>query len=294
LALRITDVSAGSAGSAGLDSRMSGSMSRNSARASGARPDSETSVGRSRRAGPRRSATTGAASAAVASATARVGRSSARKVGRMRRVSVNGRASAAVVPSTRSPEPMSSRTAPSRDPMAPKTTPESCTSRVTALRCESSCASTPSTSCAAVRARRQREVAVGDAGQRRGADRRGRALVERIEVAVVDLEPHLGRVRIAERDVVDGADLASRDLHEVAGDELAGVGQADRDVVVTARAQQDEGDDRDRDRQRAQSAEAGCLQCPPAFPRTSDVNVIDGTCECATSGGRQRGTMRAR
>jgi hypothetical protein len=101
-----------------------------------------------------------------------------------------------------------------------------------------------------VRARLKRDVAVGDARQRRRADRRLRARVQR-RVVVVELERHDRVGVLVQLDLGDRADLAAAHEDGVALDELAGVVEDRLDLVAVAAAEHRERDERDRGYERA-------------------------------------------
>ncbi len=83
----------------------------------------------------------------------------------------------------------------------------------------------------------QVDVAVGDAGQRRLADRRLRAAPQR-RVLLVDAERELGLPVGRQPDLLDRARADARDLHEVALDELRGVLELRLDRVAARGALQ--------------------------------------------------------
>ena len=87
-----------------------------------------------------------------------------------------------------------------------------------------------------VAARLQRHVAVGDTRQRRRADRRDGALVQRREI-VVDRHLHDGLRAVVELDALDRPDGPAADAHLVALHELAGVVERRRDLVAAAAAE---------------------------------------------------------
>ncbi len=95
----------------------------------------------------------------------------------------------------------------------------------------------------------QIDVAVGDARQRDLADRRGRALAQRREVGIGDVERQLGLAVRRQLDVRDGPDARAGDLDQVAADDLAGVDEIGLDGVRGAAAEDDDrdGDERDED-----------------------------------------------
>ena len=82
--------------------------------------------------------------------------------------------------------------------------------------------------------RRDRDVAIRDAGQRGRADDRGRPVMERL----VDRDRDLSLSVVGQRDAVDGADRLARDKHLVAGDELATVLEHQVVGATRARAEQ--------------------------------------------------------
>ena len=89
-----------------------------------------------------------------------------------------------------------------------------------------------------VRPRRQRDVAVGDARQRRRADHGGRAVVQRREV-VVDRDRDLRLVVVRQLDLAHRADAAAADLDVVVLDELPRVLEHQLVRVLAAARQQD-------------------------------------------------------
>ena len=109
------------------------------------------------------------------------------------------------------------------------------------------------------------DVAVGDARQRAGADRRGRALVQR-RVGLVDLDRDLGQVVGRQLDVGDAADAAAADLHVVVLDQLAGALEDERVLVLAAAGQQQDRHD-DGDGQRADGEPAREGHAVPALTR---------------------------
>ena len=88
------------------------------------------------------------------------------------------------------------------------------------------------------------DVAVGHARQRRLADRRARALVQRRPAVLVDVQLEVGLAVGGERDVLDLADRRAGDLDEVALDDLGGRLEAGVDRVVGAAAAREDDDDR--------------------------------------------------
>jgi hypothetical protein len=91
--------------------------------------------------------------------------------------------------------------------------------------------------------RLDRDVAVGDPGERGRADDRGAALVERAVDRDVDLRlPVVGQL-----DVVDAADRGASDQNLVALDQLSARFKDQAVVVGVAAAREEQDDDRDRD-----------------------------------------------
>ena len=86
---------------------------------------------------------------------------------------------------------------------------------------------------------------VGDAGERGGADHRGRALVQLLFDADVDL----GQVVVGELDAFDRADRRAADQHLVVGHELGGVLEDEGVLVAAAAAEEDDGEGDDDDRE---------------------------------------------
>ncbi len=97
----------------------------------------------------------------------------------------------------------------------------------------------------AVRAGADRDVVVGDAGERGGADHRGRPLVQ----FLADFDVDFGEVFVAEVDAFDRADRRAADQHLVVGHQLAGILEDERVLVAAAAAEEDdpEGDDHHRE-----------------------------------------------
>ncbi len=95
----------------------------------------------------------------------------------------------------------------------------------------------------AVRPGADRDVVVGDAGERGGADHRGRALVQ----LLFDLDVDLGEVVVGELDAFDRADRGAADQDLVVGHELAGVLEDERVLVAAVAAEEDEGEHDHRD-----------------------------------------------
>ncbi len=92
----------------------------------------------------------------------------------------------------------------------------------------------------AVRAGADRDVVVGDAGERGGADRRRGALVQ----LLFDADLDLGEVVVGQLDAFDRADRLAADQHLVVGHELARVLEEEVVLVFAAAA---EDHDRERD-----------------------------------------------
>ena len=101
---------------------------------------------------------------------------------------------------------------------------------------------------AAVRPRADRDVVVGDAGERGRANHRGRALVQ----LLVDADFDLGQVVVGEADAFDRADRLAADQHLVVGHELGGVLEDELVLVAAAAAEEDDGEGDDDDRQARQ------------------------------------------
>ncbi len=103
---------------------------------------------------------------------------------------------------------------------------------------------------------------VGDAGERGGADDRGRALVQ----LLVDADFDLGQVVVGQVDAFDRADRLATDQHLVVGHELGGILEDELVLVPATAAKQDdsEGDDDDRQGRNGRNSRGGD---PPAFRR---------------------------
>jgi hypothetical protein len=138
------------------------------------------------------------------------------------------------------------------------------------------------------------DSAVGDLGRARGGERevhvapggaRLRGLADRRRGApaqrghrFVEVHEHLGLAVVGQLDALDHPDLASRALHEVALDELAGAQEAALDAVGVAAGEQHEehAEGRERDGARRDPTRDACLPVgfldpflhPPAFPCT--------------------------
>ncbi len=104
-----------------------------------------------------------------------------------------------------------------------------------------------------VRTRRQRDVAVGDAGERGLADQRGRSLAQRL----VHRHLHRRLVVVGQVDRVDRAHPLARGQHLVAGDELAAGLEQECVAVAAVAAEQQHDDDRDRDQNRGHGSDPG-------------------------------------
>ncbi len=115
---------------------------------------------------------------------------------------------------------------------------------------------------AAVRPGADRDVVVGDAGERGGADHRGGALVQ----FLFDADFDLGQVFVGEADAFDRADRLAADQHLVAGHELGGVLEDELVLVAATAAEEDdaEGDDDDRQGHDGRNSRGGD---PPGFRR---------------------------
>ena len=97
----------------------------------------------------------------------------------------------------------------------------------------------------AVRPGADRDVVVGDAGERGGADHRGRALVQ----LLFDADFDLGQVVVGEADAFDRADRLAADQHLVVGHELGGVLEDQLVLVAATAAEEDDGERDDDDRE---------------------------------------------
>ena len=103
---------------------------------------------------------------------------------------------------------------------------------------------------------------VGDAGERGGADHRGRALVQ----LLFDVDVDFGEVVVGEVDAFDRADRRAADQHLVVGHELAGVLEDERVLVAAAAAEEDDREDDHGDRQGRDHRDPGGGD-PPAWRR---------------------------
>ena len=104
--------------------------------------------------------------------------------------------------------------------------------------------------------RRQGDVAVRDARQRREADDGRRAVAQR-RVGLLDLHAHARAVVVGQRDLADGADAAAADLHVVVLDQLAGVLEQQVVRVRLAAAEQQDGNEHDRQDERGSGHATG-------------------------------------
>ena len=86
---------------------------------------------------------------------------------------------------------------------------------------------------------------VGDAGERGGADHRGRAFVQ----LLADFDVDFGQVFVAEVDAFDRADRRAADQDLVVGHQLAGVLEDERVLVAAAAAEEDDREDDHDDRE---------------------------------------------
>ena len=107
-----------------------------------------------------------------------------------------------------------------------------------------------------VRAGRERDVAVGHARERGGADERRRALVQGREL-VPDRDLDRGLVVVGQRDRVHRADAPAPDLDVVALDDLARVGEAQLVLGAAAAEEEQPPHDEDRGDERADGEAAG-------------------------------------
>ena len=114
----------------------------------------------------------------------------------------------------------------------------------------------------AVRPGADRDVVVGDARERGGADHRRRALVQ----LLFDFDLDLGQVVVGELDAFDRADRRAADQDLVVRHELAGVLENERVLVAAVAAEEDEGEDDHRDREGRDDRDSGAGD-PPACGR---------------------------
>jgi hypothetical protein len=84
-----------------------------------------------------------------------------------------------------------------------------------------------------------RDVVVGDAGERGGADHRGRPFVQ----LLFDFDVDFGQVVFGEADALHRAGGRAADQHLVVGHELAGVLEDQRVLVAAAAAEEDDRED---------------------------------------------------
>ena len=117
-------------------------------------------------------------------------------------------------------------------------------------------------------------VPVGDPRQRRLADDRLRALVQRLEGRVVDRQGQLGLTVGGQLDVRDAPDRAARHLHLVAGDDLAGVREDRLDLVARAAREQQDGHGHDDHRDCAQRDDSARSPMSCATRRPSQFGVL--------------------
>ncbi len=132
-----------------------------------------------------------------------------------------------------------------------------------------------SSSLASPSAGRQRDVAVGDAGQRRQPDHGARALAQRrVGLLHGDLDRRL--VVVGQLDALDRADAAPADLHVVVDDELAGVLEQERVLRAGVAAEQEQPqDEREHERQRAHADGASDRHRPSCSERPLTPSPTD-------------------